>query len=125
MNPPDRDTTRQALGQLHGRRSAGRTTTESQIIVEQAAEAWSRIAPDATGQWSDEVVKRTGRAMFDSMGTRSNVDIDRYPKDHQQRMRDSWNWDQSTEAVRSWFYINARAVLAEIVRLAEGGDDAD
>ena len=51
MNPPDRETTLEAMERLN------------QNGLFRAAEAWSRIAPDANGEWDDELVDALARGL--------------------------------------------------------------
>ena len=95
MKPPDRDTTREAL------KYAAINTAEVDTLA-QAAEAWARIAPDANGEFPDEVVEAGARA---AMGE----DEDQWLEVHSDD-KDIWR-------------NTARLILDEIVRLAEGGDE--
>ena len=109
MKSPDRDTTLEALKWFAH-------ATDNELVddgfepvlntMEMAAEAWAQIAPNADGEWPDEVVTRLGDALHAEM--------------------EHYGYAAGKFEMRIAAHDTvARAVLAEIVRLAEGGDDAD
>ncbi len=97
MKPPDRETTRKALA-LWDYPSPRSVEVEDDVTLVEAARAWSRIAADATGEWSDEVVEFLAKTMAQYAG-----------------------YGGLGPGPEYWLGM-AKAVLAEIVRLAEGSD---
>ena len=111
MKPPDRETTRQALDDWEGLLASahGIAFSESAMLailkVNVAAEAWSRIAPDTTGEWSEEVVEPLMEIYAYELYGETLVS---FTTNERKAVRDA-----------------TMAVLVEIVRLAEGSDDPD
>ena len=101
MNPPDRETTRQALTNLYG--SGTVQTWPAKVVVEAAAEAWSRIAPDTRGEFPTENLERLFTPLMNFR-----------------------KWVKETDEITDHdLLVTAKGILVEIVRLAEGGDDGD
>ena len=78
--------------------------------IYEAAKAWSRIAPDDNGEWPDEVVEALAKASHDHERHVKVMEVE---------------WGRLAEWAKESFRDKAKAVLAELVRLAEGSDDAD
>ena len=65
-----------------------------------------------------QAIEMLAQAYFESMGKRSLDNVEQYPEGHRQSVRDQWDWDQASEAVRSWFYLDAEAGLIVLVETA-------
>lgn len=94
MKPPNAEATREALTNLHG--SGTVKTWPAKQTVEAAAQAWLRIAPDADGEWPEGVVDQLAKAG-------SPIE-----------------WEEGKRHIPR---ARARAVLAELVGLAEGSTE--
>ena len=114
MKPPSAEATRKALSVAVMNASRDRTTTLSATNYETihwAAKAWSRIAPDADGEWPDEVVDDIAGLLWSRIHPRGTP---------WHEMKDRWGADGPSE---TGYLGHAKAVLAELVRLAEGSTD--